>query len=223
MSCNPDSSDEVKRSSPYIYNIKRTVVHLPHDPNAHMYQIHLCETFTDSNAAIGAVYPALGHPRKSFSSLEFKQDCSDGQEWPYDATVFLRAEAESGEIFTVEIDTEPNNAQLTSDASGAVRGPLCHVLQQLIHYSEDRDGCDRETIIQGTFRTKQAARKRAESVLAQEGMGRKDYVEYNVYDEEEDSPYGSDIVAHAVTPNGDNLIVSVVETNYNGEDYYGDN
>jgi hypothetical protein len=37
MSCNPDSSDEVKRSSPYIYHIKRTVVHLPYDPNAHMY------------------------------------------------------------------------------------------------------------------------------------------------------------------------------------------
>jgi hypothetical protein len=48
-------------------------------------------------------------------------------------------------------------------------------------------------------------------------------VEYNVYNEEKDSPYGSDIVAYAITLNGDNLIVSIVETIYNGEDYYGDN
>jgi hypothetical protein len=118
---------------------------------------------------------------------------------------------------------EPNIAHFTSDASGAVRGPLCHVLQQLIHYSEDRDGCDRETIVQGTFRSKKAARQCAESVLLRYRMAKEDYVKYIAQDENKDSPYGSDVIAHAITQKGDNLIVFVVGTNHNGEDYYGDN
>jgi hypothetical protein len=47
--------------------------------------------------------------------------------WHHTA-VYLRARAESGEVLTVEIETEPSIAHLTSDASEAVRGPLCHVL-----------------------------------------------------------------------------------------------
>jgi hypothetical protein len=223
MSCNVCSGNDVERSGPDLYHVKRTIDHLSHDPNAHMYQVHLCGTFTNIKAATKAVYSALGHPKESFSSLESKQDCPHGQKWPYREAVCLRARAESGEVFTVEIETEPNIAHLTSDASGAVRGPLCHVLQQLIHYSEDRDGCDRETIVQGTFRSKQAARNCAESVLLRDGTDRKDYVEYIAQDGNKDSPYGSDVIAHAITQKGDNLIVSVVETNHNGEDYYGDN
>jgi hypothetical protein len=212
----------VERSGPDLYHVKRTIDHLSHDPNAHMYQVHLCGTSTDLKAATKAVYPALGHPKESFSSLESKQDCPHGQKWPYRAAVYLRARAESGEVFTVEIETEPNIAHLTSDASGAVRGPLCHVLQQYIHYSENRDGSKRHTVIQGTFSSKQAARECAESVLYYEELEGKNYVQWFVYGNEKDSLYGSDVIAHAITPNGDMLIVSVVETNQNEGDYYED-
>jgi hypothetical protein len=93
MSCNVCSGNDVERSGSYLYHVKRTIDHLSHDPNAHMYQVHLCGTFTDLKAATKAVYSALGHPKESFSSLESKQDCPHGQKWPYRAAVYLRAPA----------------------------------------------------------------------------------------------------------------------------------
>jgi hypothetical protein len=48
-------------------------------------------------------------------------------------------------------------------------------------------------------------------------------VEYIVHDEEKHFLYGSCVIAFAVTPEDDNLIVSVVETKHNERNYYGDN
>jgi hypothetical protein len=217
-------SDTIERSGPNLHHVKRIVGHLSHDPNARINQVHLCGTFTDLDAAKKATYSALGYPKESFSSFGSKQDYTNVHEWPYDAAVFMRAKSESGEVFTVEIETEPNKARLTGDASGTVRGLLCHVLQQTNHYSEsseDLAGCKRETSIEGTFRTKLAARKCAEGVLLCEGTNRKDYVEFSLYGEEEDSPYGSDVVLRAVASTSDNFVVPVVEMNHNEEDYYG--
>jgi hypothetical protein len=74
-----------------------------------MYQVHLCGTFADLKVATKAVYSALRHPKESFSSLESKQDCPYGQKWPYRAAVYLRAGAESGEVFTVKIRSSPTS------------------------------------------------------------------------------------------------------------------
>jgi hypothetical protein len=49
------------------------------------------------------------------------------------------------------------------------------------------------------------------------------YVQWFVYGNEKDSLYGSDVIAHAITPNGDMLIVSVVETDQKEGNYYEDN
>jgi hypothetical protein len=193
-------SDTIERSGPNLHHVKRIVGHLSHDPNARINQVHLCGTFTDLDAAKKATYSAPGYPKQSFSSFESKQDYSNVHEWPYDAAVYMRAKSENGEVFTVEVETGPNKARLTGDASGTVRGLLCHVLQQTNHYSEiseDLAGCKRETSIEGTLRTKLAARKCAEGVLLCKGTNRKDYVELSLYGEEEDSPYGSDVVAHS--------------------------
>jgi hypothetical protein len=59
-------------------------------------------------------------------------------------------------------------------------------------------------------------------MLFKKEIKREDYVKSFVYSNKEDSPYGSDVIAHAITPNGDNLIVSKVETNQNEGDHYGD-
>jgi hypothetical protein len=92
--------------------------------------------------------------QKSFSKVlclsKATGTCKSGHTIPL---FFLRARAESGDIFTVEIETEPNNARLTGDASSTVGGSLCHFLQQTIHYSEDWSGCKRETSADATFRT----------------------------------------------------------------------
>jgi hypothetical protein len=150
-SCAVCSDTGSECSGPSLHYVKCIIEHLSYDPNAHTYQVHLYGTFTDS--AKKAAYMGLGHPKESFESFVSEQDYWNVQEWPYDTAVFLRARAESGEIFTVEIETEPNNARLTGDASSTVRGSLCHFLQQTIHYSEYWSGCKRKTSADDTFRT----------------------------------------------------------------------
>ena len=50
-------------------------------------------------------------------------------------------------------------------------------------------------------------------------VGKKDFDQFDSYNERDGSPYGSDVVVHAITPDGTGYIVSLMEVDKGGRRY----
>ncbi|KAK7178652.1 hypothetical protein PSPO01_15306 [Paraphaeosphaeria sporulosa] len=196
---NPDDST--------LYVVKRTVLD-PRNPSGLTSTTTLPATLTSLPAAKAeakALLPQEGYDTDFFKIYEVK---SDPEKWKYGEGVMVYAEAPSGEVFKVGIDTVPNLAGLKAGDQGRVLQPLYHVVQTLVEYGDDRSGTERYAVVEGTYADKGEARERALKVLLDENVGKEDFVEYDEYDEDGERPFGGDVVVHAVKEGGENILVS---------------
>ena len=211
MTCPTCSGQSIQRKNSQLYHVKLIKSHLVEDPNAQLYQVDVRGTFTDFLSARAAASTIIDLPLELFESYESKHDFPESKKWPHADDVYVHAVAQTGETITVSIDKEPNHSDLVGNSHGEVCSILFYAIQQVIHYSENRSGLVREASVQGTYRTRVAAKKCAEEVLLGEAGSPQDFDEYQDYGELDTSPWGEDVVIRAVSSNGDNYIMSVVQ------------
>ncbi|KAL5401171.1 hypothetical protein PMIN03_011743 [Paraphaeosphaeria minitans] len=191
-----------------LYIVKRTILD-PRNPSGLTSTTTLPATFTSlppAKAEAKALLPKQGYDTDFFAQYEVK---SDSEEWKHGEGVIVYAEAPSGEVFKVGIDTVPNLAGLKADDGGRVMQPLYHVVQTLVEYDSDRSGTARYVIVEGTYAERGQAREQALNALLDEDVTKEDFVEYNEYDAGSEGPFGADVVVHAVKEGGENIMVSV--------------
>jgi hypothetical protein len=200
--------------SQYLYVVKRSYTDLK-TPAEISYKVSLPATFTDLKAAKAAARRILveeGYEPSFFSVYEVKKE--GDETWGHGDGVIVYAEGEGHEVFKVEIETVPNTCHLEGDENGHVNRPLHHILQTTIHYIEDSSGSKRDSNIEGTYTEKDSARAEALEILLDEDVAKDDFVEYNVYaDEEAEKPFGEEVLVHAVKDTGENFLISVVSDN----------
>jgi hypothetical protein len=192
-----------------LYVVKRTFLNLK-SPSGLSLNVALPATFTDLKAAKAEAKTTLFNEgyEKDFFSL---YDVNDGQsEWKHGSGTIVYAEALSGEVFKVEIETVPNSTRLEGDQDGRVRRPLHHVLQTDVHFNEDRSGFLRDSAIESTHTVRELAKAKALTVLLDQDVKKEDFAEYDEYADGTEGPFGPDVMVHAVKEGGENILVSVV-------------
>ncbi|KAF2808332.1 uncharacterized protein BDZ99DRAFT_52667 [Mytilinidion resinicola] len=195
-----------------LYHIKRTVNDIKNDPTGATQKVAIRSTFTDLAAAKAAARTALideGYEKAMFEVYDVK----DGSgEWKHPDGLQVFAQVTDGENLTVAIETTPNDANLEGNADGKVEGPLFHILQTTVHYNLDRSGGKRETTIEGTYKGREEAAKKAASTLLDEDVKKTDFAEYDEFSGQKDWAYGEDVLVHAVAVGGENYLVAVVKS-----------
>lgn len=193
-----------------IYVVKRTYVDLK-DPAEPAFHVALPATFSDLSSAKTFAKQVL---RSEGYDTEFFRvyDVNDGTSaWKHDNGIIVFGEGPNGEEFQVAIDTVYNATQLDSEVKGGrVPKPLWHVLQTKIDYDNDRSGAKRESVVEATYASKEAAMSTAYRVLIDGDVSKKSFVEYDEYKGPGEGPFGAEVLVHAVEEGGQNLLVSVV-------------
>lgn len=191
-----------------LFVVKRTILD-PRKPSGLTSTTTLPATLTDLHAAKAEAKDLLrkeGYDTEFFTRYEVKKDTED---WKHGEGVIVFAQAPSGEVFKVGLDTVPNLSGLQSDASGKVLQPLYHVVQTLVEYNSDRSGSEQYTIVEGTYADRGHAHAHALRVLLDADVTNEDFVEYDEYVDGGEGPFGPDVVVHAVKEGGENVLVSV--------------
>lgn len=212
-SCSVCLGQSIQRKNSRLYHVKLTTEHLVDaDSNTRLYKVDICGTFTDLLSAYNLAYTAIDPRVVDLESYESKHDFPDLDLWPYGDEVCVRAMAVSGEMFTVSIQAEPNDADLIGNSHGEVCSKSFYAVRESLRHSASRGACKRETLIEGTYRSRNAARRCALGALFVDGnRSRDDFDEWEAFSDNEDSPWGDDVVVRAVAPNGDVTMLSVVE------------
>jgi len=196
-----------------LYLVKRTFTDLK-TPAEITYNVSIPAAFTDLKAAKDAARGELiqeGYEKAFFPVWHVNNSEPD---WPHGDGVMVFAEGPSHEAFKVEIETVPNLAKIEADESGRIRRPLHYVLQTIIYYNEESSGAKRETIVEGVHVLRELARAQASKILLGREVKKEDFAAYNEYSAiDAEKTFGDDVVVHAVKPNGENILVSVI-SNY---------
>jgi hypothetical protein len=201
-----------------LYHVLLSTSHIQRDPNGAIEKLRICTTFTELKAAKAEAHKTLfeaGYEREWFTEYDTNQAEFEAHHVKRRTGLAVFARAQDGTVFRTYVATTPNLQGFTSDPEDhKIHFPLYHVVQTIVLYDEDDSGEARETIVEGSFRTYEEARKFASQVLLEPESGlTKD--SFDQYDEagptEKDCGYGENVVVHAVGGNGENLLVSVLK------------
>ncbi|TKA53632.1 hypothetical protein B0A49_13766 [Cryomyces minteri] len=175
-----------------LYHVLRTTIDYHHDPSGASQQTTVDGTYTDLAAAKETAKNILfteGYKKEWFTTLDI---LTESEAWTHgDGNIVYARTPEVQRKESIE---------------------LYHVLQETIYYSKDRSGATRDTEIQGTFRSYDAAREAAATCLLDEEITKEDYDKFDKLDDNklDDWPFGRDVLSHAVGRNRDEFLVSVV-------------
>jgi hypothetical protein len=189
-----------------LYVVKRSFT----DSNTPDTNVALPSSFTDLKAAKEEAKTVLkqeGYEKEFFQVYDVNDGLSD---WKHGDGVIVYAEGSENEICTVEIVTVHNVSGLEADETARVRSPLYYVLQTVIHYDEDRSGSRRDNLVEGVYARREDAEAYSLKVLLDEDVKKEDYAEYDEYSDGSDRPFWADVIVHAVKPNGENILVSII-------------
>lgn len=209
--CDVCFGQSIQRKNSQLYHVKLIKEHIRQDPEAHVYTVTIHGTFTDQICARNAAYTALELP-ETFQIHHSRRDLPEHETWQHGDDVYVRALAHTGEIFTLSVHAEPNHSNLIGDTHGEVCGTLFYALQQAIHYTEDRRGYQRASIIRGHYSTRTEARSCIVAALLDDGRDPKDFPFYEVFSETEETPWGTGVVVRAVAENGDTFLLSIFKS-----------
>lgn len=198
-----------------IYHVIFTISNLRQDPTSELQKVRVCGTYSSIKAAQAAAHQALfdaGYEQEWFKVFDSKTHGTTN--WTHGPGVLVYAVAPEGEIFTVSVYTTTDTLGFDVNADGKVDVDLYHVLQTTIFYDKDASGANRETNIEGTYKSYTEALSAARTVLLnkEDGLTKESWAEYDeIPVGEKDWEYGENAVVHAVGANGENVIVSVVK------------
>ncbi|EKG15340.1 hypothetical protein MPH_07468 [Macrophomina phaseolina MS6] len=198
-----------------LYHVKR-VFRFPTPGHANeILQPSIRATYTDLAAAKQYACRALfaeGYQPEQFLELHMRR--GPGTNWVYGDGVLVHAKTADEGLVTVELETTANTiGELRVADDGRVQDPLFFLVQTTIDYSMDWSVGQRQTAIQGVFRTSQEAEARARTVLLGEDdeVSKSDFAMYGENVGQEDWPFDANVMVHAVGENGLNILLAVVE------------
>ena len=213
---NPQDRSHGKRKSDDLYHIMMIQSHLNRDVNSGVEKVRICSTYTSLDAAKAAAHRCLfdaGYEQEWFTEFEVRfDDRAEGLKRKPGLAVY--AVAPDKTTFSISIATTPNTREYNGNNEGKVMLDLYHVLQTRVDYGRDESGEERETNIEGSFESYQAAWNYAHEVLLSDsdGITRSSFADYHeAAVGETDCGYGENVIVHAVGEDGNNFIVSVVK------------
>lgn len=112
-------------------------------------------------------------------------------------------------MFYVEIEIISDYIGLQADNNDWVKTPLYHVLQTIIYHNKDRPERRPTSIVRGIHTRPQLAQKQALGLLLKD-CSKEDFNKYEEYSDERESPFGVDVVVHAVKNRYQEIFVSIV-------------
>jgi len=210
------SSDLIagQRKPDNLYHVIITQSHLNKDVNSNIEKIRVCGTYTSLPAAKAVAHRCLfdaGYEREWFTEYDARDEQLPAK---HRAGLVVYAVSPDKTTFSVTIATSPNLWDYEANKDGKVMLDLYHVAQTTVDFDQEEDGEERETIIEGSFKSYAEAWKYAKEVLLSEsdGVTKSSFADY---DEaavgERDCGYGENVIVHAVGENGVNFLVSVVK------------
>lgn len=201
-----------------LYHVLFSVSHIQKDINSEVEKVRVCGTYTALSAAKGAAYRTLfdaGYEREWFSEFDTKQDEFLAHGVKRRTGLCVLAKAADGTIFRVSVATSPNTQGFDGDDDDhKVHLDLYHVVQTDVLYSEDDSGEARESNVEGSFTSYEAAREFAAKVLLapEDDVTKESFAQFDEAGPgEKDCGYGENVVVHAVGQNGENMLVSVLK------------
>ncbi|KAH7009177.1 hypothetical protein B0J12DRAFT_752178 [Macrophomina phaseolina] len=211
----PEPKNQIAES---LFHVKR-IFHHPTPGHANsILQPSIRATYTDPAKAKTYALRALldeGYQPEQFLELHMRHgtQAEKPSTWPYGDDVSVWAK-------TVEIETTPNtlSSVLDHDGDGRVKEPLFFLVQTTIDYAKDWSVGSRQTTIQGVFRTRDETAARALTVLLGQGGEREreikksDFASYEENAGQDDWPFDSNVMVHAIGENGLNILVAVVKS-----------
>lgn len=194
-----------------LYHTTLTVIDYHQDPSGATRSVYVLGTHSTVQAAksfANSALQSLNYAQDDFSEYEVR---SEGP-WTHGDGVIVFAKAPAGQVFTIGLDTTPNNESLLGNDEGAIVLPrdaelLHYVLHTTIDYNRDRTGALQSTEIEGSYIHRENALAAARTCL-----NREEFVEFDVRDSDDmvgQWPYGEDVIVHAVAETGQNHIVAV--------------
>lgn len=191
-----------------LYIVKRTLIN-PKDSAERTVNIALPATFANLAAAKKAAKFLLGKEGYEADSFSHYDVNDDSLEWKQGNNVIVYARGPSKEDFYVEIEIVSDDIGLQADKNGRVKAPLYHVLQTVIYHDKDRPERRPTSIVRGTHTRPQLAQKQALGLLLKD-HSKEDFDEYEEYSDERESPFGVDVLVHAVKNGNQEIFVSIV-------------
>jgi hypothetical protein len=216
---NGRASEQAGDDVDYMYHILLSISDTKVDVNRQVEKLRVCGTYTNLKAAKAAAHKVLfeaGYEREWFVEYDTNQNDFEAHHLKHRTGLCVAAKGGDGSSFRVCLATTPNFAKFApaEEEEYRLHGDLYYVIQTMIDYSEDESGGERESIVEGCFRTYKEARTFAlEVALApDDGVTRESYEQYDEAKvDERDCGYGENVVVHAVGSNGQNILVSVLK------------
>ncbi|KAF3047177.1 hypothetical protein E8E12_011559 [Didymella heteroderae] len=191
-----------------LYVVKRTLLIDQKNTAERTMNIALPATFADLAAAKKMAQLLLG--KEGYETDYFSQyDVNNNSpEWKHGDNVIVYARGPSKELFYVEVETIPDYIGLQADNKGRVKAPLYHVLQTVVSH-RDRSGSRPTSIVRGTHTRSQLAQKQALGLLLND-HSKADFDQYEEYSDDKESPFGADVVVHAIKDGDQEIFVSII-------------
>lgn len=191
-----------------LYIIKRTLMN-PKDSPERTVNIALPATFTNLAAAKKAAKLLLGKEGYEADAFSHYDVNEDSPEWKHGNNVIVFARGLSKEVFYIEIEMVPDYIGLQADKNDRVKAPLYHVLQTVIHHDKNQPERRPTSVVRGIHTRPQLAQKQALGLLLKD-HSEEDFDKYEEYSDEKESPFGLDVLVHAVKNGKEEFFVSVV-------------
>jgi hypothetical protein len=198
-----------------LYHIIITQAHLKKDVNSVGENIRVCGTYTSLPAAKAAAHRTLfdgGYEQEWFTEFDVNKDQFPASMRKSGLMVYAVVPDET--TFSVNLATTPNLLGLKGNKHGKVMLELYHVVQTTVDYGRVEGEEERETNIEGSFESYEAAWKFAKVVLLnkEDGITKASFADYyEAAAGERDCGFGENVIVHAVGQNGVNFLVSVVK------------
>lgn len=157
---------------------------------------------------------SLNYTPEDFASYEVY---TPGAEWSHGDGSVVFATAANGKQLLVGLATTPNNLGLAAGPDGGVVLPanvdhLHYLLQTMTDYNRDRSGSSRSTELEGCYLHRADAIAAAEACLVAPGVEFAHLDKRSSADSDGEWPFGDNVVVHAVSYTGENIVVSVQTT-----------
>jgi len=202
-----------RRSSvvvPDLFHVKRTFIDYRHDPSGATIKTHVCGTYTDLDAATEAARRRLFDEGSAESFTKLEENKLVQGHWKYPPEVLVHAETAEGDVVELVLETTANILGAKAKPDGRVDEALFYVLQTTIHYNKDPAGGVRTTDIKAAYQSRDKAVTAARRLLL-DYHSRSWYPKYEEFTSKKEEEEGAeDALVHAVGPDGEHYLVSVV-------------
>lgn len=211
---------DIERTSNVLYHIKRTI-HRRRLPSSEqgLYEYDICGSFTDYFSALEEAYrhDLLGHPHPASLKRIVKQHQFSSTDWTYGIECVVYAEAENGDLCTIDVEAELGKFGSQGDEQGRAHDPFWYVVR--VEISRHAPYLSSNTLMpswtcESRILSSWDSAKTADQCAAQMGyaMPEEDHVVHRVGEHSS----RENVIVHTVDRKGTHVYIAVVDGTRDG-------